>query len=206
MKSDPAAARPRRPYRQGKRAEAAANNASRILDAFAAQLRTRWYDEITLDEVARSAGVTVQTVIRRFGGKQGLLEATIALLSDGILARRATPPGDLDAAVAAVVLDYEQTGDLILHLLGQEDRSAAVRAMVEKGRGQHRAWVTATAAPLLELQSAPTRRACIDGLVVAMDLYTWKLVRRDMGRSVAATTALMRRLARGAIDDRSEES
>lgn len=36
-------------------------------------------DEITLDEVAASVGTTRQTVIRLFGGKDGLLEAVIGL-------------------------------------------------------------------------------------------------------------------------------
>src|SRR6266545_3349860 len=68
MKVDAAAAKPRR-YTQGARAQAAEATALRIVDAFLTRLMKQWFDEITLDGVAEDAGVTVQTVVRRFGGK-----------------------------------------------------------------------------------------------------------------------------------------
>ena len=41
--------------------------------------------------------------------------------------------------------------------------------------------------------------AMLDALVAAADLYTWKLFRRDMGRSREATRDLVAHLIRGAV-------
>src|SRR5260370_42666326 len=65
----------RRRYRMVARAEAAATTAERILDAAVEVFWELPTDQISLDEIARRAGVTVQTVIRRFGGREGLLAA-----------------------------------------------------------------------------------------------------------------------------------
>ena len=73
MKSTAARSGPHRRYVQAARAEAAADTARRILEAFLARLMTQWFDQITLDRVADDAGVTVQTVVRRFGGKDGVV-------------------------------------------------------------------------------------------------------------------------------------
>lgn len=189
----------KRTYRLGARAEAADANTSRMVEAFTRRLQASWYDEITLDVVAQDAGVTVQTVIRRFGSKDGLLEAAIDRMSGEIQARRPPYPGDLDAAIAASVDDYEVTGDLILRLLAQETRFPSVRRLVERGRAEHRAWVDRVGEPWLRGVPAAEARQRHDGLIVATDLYTWKRLRRDLGRSVAATKAVMLRLARGVL-------
>ena len=65
----------KRRYRQTARAASAQTLRQRIVLAFRDLLLARWIDEITLDEVAASAGTTRQSVIRLFGGKEGLIEA-----------------------------------------------------------------------------------------------------------------------------------
>ncbi len=65
---------PRR-YRQTARASAAEATGERILESFLQRFRQQWLEESTLDTIAADAGVTVQTVIRRFGGKDLLLDA-----------------------------------------------------------------------------------------------------------------------------------
>src|SRR5215207_7199490 len=79
---------PKRVYRQSARALAAEATGERILDAFDSQFRKRWFDEIRLEGVAREAGVTIQTVIRRFGAKEGLLDAMHQRLGGEIRQRR----------------------------------------------------------------------------------------------------------------------
>ena len=37
--------------------------------------RERFFDQVSLEDIAERAGVTVQTVIRRFGSKERLIEA-----------------------------------------------------------------------------------------------------------------------------------
>ena len=189
----------KRVYRQSARAETAEATAHRILDAFAADLRERWFDEIRLDDVAREAGVTVQTVIRRFGGKEGLLDAMHERLGAEIRQRREVAPGDAKGAVASIVEDYEKVGDLVMRTLAQEDRYPSVRKMTDIGRAQHRAWIGRAFEPWLAPMAPGARRRAHDALVVAGDIYVWKLIRRDMNRPVAEYRALMEAMCAAAI-------
>ena len=66
-----------RPYRMVARAANVVATGERILDATVEAFWKRPSDQISLDDVARRSGVSVQTVIRRFRGKDGLLAAAI---------------------------------------------------------------------------------------------------------------------------------
>ncbi|MBL8839064.1 MAG: TetR/AcrR family transcriptional regulator [Alphaproteobacteria bacterium] len=192
---DTTAAAPPRAYRQVRRAEATEATHRAIVDAFMASTRTRIVDAVTLDEVAAAAGVTVQTVIRRFGGKQGLLEAAIDRLEQVVLSRRAYPVGDIDAAAASLVEDYDHTGDMVLNWLAQEAVQPLLREPLACGRRGHREWVAKVFAPWLDGLAPRARDDRLNGLVVATDVYTWKILRRDMGlereRVVATIAALV---------------
>jgi AcrR family transcriptional regulator len=183
-----------RRYSQSARAQSAEATARRIVDAFLAQLMEQWFDEITLDRVAADAGVTVQTVVRRFGGKEGLLAGAVKTMAPQVSARRATPPGDLGLLVDNLIEDYEQTGDMVIRLLALEPRFPPLKKLLDFGRGEHRHWVaSAFTGPLSSLDAAARRRA-IDALIIITDVYSWKLLRRDMGRSVAAAARTMKTL------------
>lgn len=173
----------KRGYRQSARARAAEQTGERILDGFAARLRDGWFDEVRLEDVARDAGVTVQTVIRRFGGKDGLLEAAHARMSREIRGRREVAAGDVAGAVRALIEDYELVGDIVMRSLAQEDRHPAMRQMTDFGRSFHRQWLQRVFSPWLEPLSPEEARSRTDALVVATDVYIWKLVRRDMART-----------------------
>lgn len=185
-----------RRYTQGARAEAAEATAQRIVDAFLRRLMQDWFDEITLAQVAAEAGVTVQTVLRRFEGKEGLLATAIGTFAKQVNTRRACDAGDIDAAIAALLKDYEQVGDAVLRLLALEARHPALQEALNYGRGQHRSWVAEVFAPQLSGLDTAARTRALDGLVVATDVYTWKLIRRDMARSTAATGAMIADLTR----------
>ncbi len=190
---------PKRAYRQSARARAAEATGERILDAFARHLRENWFDEIRLEDVAGEAGVSVQTVIRRFGSKEGLLDAMHERLGAEIRRRREVAPGDAPGAVASIVEDYETVGDLILRTLAQEDRYAAVRTMTDIGRAMHREWMAGAFAPWLTEIPADERRRATDALVVAGDIYIWKLIRRDMRRPVNEYKTLMEKMCAAAL-------
>lgn len=192
---------PPRPYRQTRRAAAAAETAARILDAFERAIREKWFDQVTLEEVAREAEVAVPTVLRRFGGKEGLLEAVWRRMGEGVRARQRAPPGDVRGAVRVIVEDYEQLGDLVMRALAQEDRYPAFRAMNDIGRAHHRGWIEEAFAPWLCGLPAGEHERRVDALVAATDIYLWKLVRRDMGRPPRALRHLMLTLIGGVIGE-----
>lgn len=197
MKAAPA---PRRAYSQVARAIAAEDTAKRIIEAFLDLLMNEWFDDITLDRVAVQAGVAVPTVVRRFGGKDGLLAAVVPVLSAQVGERRAGPPGDIDAAIDRLIADYERVGDGVIRVLALEPRFPAVEPLTSLGRKQHRLWVsTAFAQSLSPLSGADYERA-LDGLVVATDVYTWKLLRRDMRRTLKDTAKTIKGLIVAATD------
>ena len=65
------------------------------------------------------------------------------------------------------------------------------------GRALHRRWVETCFGPLLP--RGPARAATVDLLVVATDVYTWKLLRRDRGLSAQSTRTRMETLARAVL-------
>ena len=171
------------------RAAAAEATRSRILAAAHEQFLTRWFDEVTLQDVAREAGVSAQTVINHFGGKEGLFLAVGDVVSEEIRARRTVAPGDAAGAVEAIVDDYEVTGDAVVRALALEERIPALRPLMARGRTEHRAWI-------VELFGEGAR---VPALLVATDVQTWKHLRRDQGLDRAATVAAMRRLVDGVL-------
>lgn len=202
MKSEDAVPPRTRRYRQRARAAAAEATGERILRVFLRFLMKRWLADITLAQVADASGVTVQTVIRRFGGKAGLLRATSDELERDILARRKTAvPGDVGSAVEVLVDDYEHQGDLVIRLLAQEARYQPLRRLLDHGREVHRAWVAEVFEPWLQEAVGAEREARLRALIVATDIYTWKLLRRDFGLDQASVRETIERLVRGVVGD-----
>ncbi|HXZ68622.1 MAG TPA: TetR/AcrR family transcriptional regulator [Alphaproteobacteria bacterium] len=193
-----------RAYNLGARADAAEALGQRIVDAFLARLMKHWFDEITLDQIAADAETTVQTIVRRFGGKDGLLAVAVKTFARGVNASRVTPVGDIPRMVDNLVADYEQSGDAVIRLLALESRHPAVKAATDLGRSEHRSWVTGILAESLEKLDAGARKQAFDVLVIATDVYTWKLLRRDMGYSAAATKSAIKKLVHAAIIEFSE--
>ena len=156
----------------------------RILGAAVTLLRNRFRSEIRLEDVAVGAEVTVQTIINVFGGRADLLDEAFAELVRKMREQRLRPePGDLEAAVAALVVHYEQFGDLVVRNLAEQ----ADAELIETGRAGHRQWVQRQFSAEIERQGSSRRRSLIDELVCVCDVYTWKLLRRDLGRSRPAT-------------------
>lgn len=180
-----------RPYRMQARAAATEATRVRILGSAIELFHRRWYDELTLTAIAEAAGVSAQTVLNHFGTKDGLFEAMSTEIGDRIARQRDVAAGDVDGAITALVGDYEVTGDAVIRLLALEGRLPAVAPRLAAGRAWHREWVRRTF-------QAPEE--VLPLLVVATDVYTWKLLRRDQGLGMADTTAAMRRLVDSLID------
>ena len=106
-------------------------------------------------------------------------------------------PGDVAAAVRVVVGDYEEAGQQLMHMLGQEHRFPALSELLDIGRRGHRRWVRWAFAPQLAGRSRAGKTQLEDLLVVATDVYTWKLLRIDRGLSARATSGGDDRAVRG---------
>jgi AcrR family transcriptional regulator len=176
-----------RPYTMTARAAAAENTRRRILQAAFDLQSQRLTSEIGLDAVAARAEVSVQTVLRHFGNRSGLFDAAVAYANEQVRDERRTPVGDVRAAVRVLLDHYERRGDMALMMLAQESTYPHLRQMAEAGKAMHRTWVEEVFAPQVAAADTAHREELVDLLVVATDVYAWKLLRRDRGHSRAQT-------------------
>ncbi len=151
----------------------------RILDAAALLMKTHFRSDMRLDDVATEAGVTVQTILNKFGSKAELLDQALRRFITQIAAGRRSPePGDTVGAIQALYDHYEDIGELVIRNLME----AADPELAEIGRRRHREWVELYFGA--DLPRGDLERACVvDALVACCDVYNWKLLRRDLGRS-----------------------
>lgn len=187
-----------RPYRQTTRAQAAKKTRQAILSAAVALWREQDWEQVTLAAVAERAGVTVQTVLRRFGSKDGLVDACLKERASGVEALRdRASVGDLKGALDVLLEHYERDGDAVLRALSVETRVPSVARIVEHGRKEHRAWCARVFAPFLPSTRAKAHRGRLDAFVAATDIYLWKLLRRDLGRTERQTRETLAALLEG---------
>jgi AcrR family transcriptional regulator len=137
---------------------------------------------ITLPSVAERAQVTVKTVLRHFGSRDSLIDAAWARAYDEVMAERVPPQGDPEAALDVLIAHYERRGGVALAMLADDIDPRAAR-MNNAGRLAHREWVEQVFTDRLPA-TADERVRLVDVLVVATDVYAWKLLRLDRGLSV----------------------
>jgi AcrR family transcriptional regulator len=166
------------------RAASAAATGERILDAAVELFWDGPTVQLSLDEIASRAGVTVQTVIRRFGGKDGVIAAAVERETAKVATTR--DPSLVSSAVEAIrqlVDHYEALGDRVIQMLAEEVRMPALRQVADSGRRFHRAWCEQVFAAALAPLAGRRRDRRLAELVAVCDVYTWKLLRRDAGLS-----------------------
>ena len=177
-----------RAYRQKARADSAAQTHRAILEAAVSLWREHDWDAVTLARIAERAGVSRQTVLRRFGSKDGVVDACIAERASGVeQLRDRARSGDLASALDALLAHYERDGDAVLRTLAIAERSAGASRIVAHGRAEHRRWCARIFAPFLPAPRDRSHRARLDAFVAATDIYLWKLLRRDLGRTKVQT-------------------
>jgi AcrR family transcriptional regulator len=183
-----------RTYTMGARAESVAETRQRIIEATFELGTDKVFPDITLDDIARAAGVSVQTVLRQFGSRAELINITTEYAITKVTEERRVPVGDVDVAMRVLLDHYEQRGATALLMLSQENRDPQVAKITELGRRMHRDWVER----VFQTQAAGDP-GLLDLLVVATDVYTWRLLRHDRKHSRAATERLMKRLVKALV-------
>jgi AcrR family transcriptional regulator len=170
-----------RPYHMTSRAASAEATHARILSVTQALFAERRFDELTLDAVAERAGVTLQTVLRRFGSKSSLVAAAAREGAGQVEAQRGdVSPGDLRAAVSNLFDHYEQWADVALRLVSQEDSVEDLRVIAARGRELHAAWVERVFEGALTRAPDAAMKVLRAQLIAVCDVTMWKLLRRDL--------------------------
>jgi AcrR family transcriptional regulator len=193
-----------RAYQQTVRAEQTTATGERIVEATAALLEiTPRVRDVTLDLVAERAGVTVRTILRRFGSRDGLLDAAFQRMARNIGAKRMLPEtGDVDLAAEALTAQYERFGNFVLKMLEQEHDLPVLDELVTYGRSQHRAWLEQVFAPQLAALDAAERKQRVIELYAATDVYLWKLFRHDFRLTRKQTAETFRNLITAVLTQR----
>jgi AcrR family transcriptional regulator len=189
-----------------KRANAVATTKERIVAAAVDLLIERRYDDVTLADIATASGVSHQTVLNHFESKEGVAFAAADSVRESTSsARSGVAVGDAVAAVRVLVADYEQMGDANVRWAMDSERLGSLAPFMEDARQSHRAWLEAAFTPDLPSDSKERRRV-VNALHAATDVYTWKLLRRDLRLSRAETERIMVILTEGSLGRRNRGS
>jgi len=168
-----------RTYSMANRAAKAASNRERIRQAAVALYREK-PEEFSVKAVAAAAQTTVQTVLRLFGSKAALI---VMANEAGATERRrsARSPDEIAAAVRRLYDDYEKRGETI-GPPGEAERAA------------QRHWIALNLLPPPIARTPQADPVLLFGLIVATDISTWNLLRRELGlyrRAAEAVTVDM---------------
>ena len=179
-----------------RRAESVTDTGDRIIDAVLTRFAEVSYDRIRLEDVATDAGVSQQTVIRRFGSKAGLVTAMAASELARIAETREQHRGEPAARlVAELVTHYERYGDLILKVYAEASQVEGLGEIARRGRAYHVRWCEEAFAPVLgRLADESVRRRRSAQLVALCDATTWRILRRDAGLEPAEIEAALTEL------------
>lgn len=191
----------RRAYDMTKRSDAVGGTRRRIAEAALALFKERDYDDVSLNEIARAAGVSHQTVLNHCDNKAGVLLAAGEVFSEEIRDLEAdATPGDVASVVHTTCVRYEVLGDANARWAAMSTRAPEVAEGLARGRLGFQSWLEEMLGDLMPGDDDPDeRRRVLLGLHAALDVFTWKLLRRDLGLSQEQTEAQLTDLVLGVL-------
>jgi AcrR family transcriptional regulator len=190
-----------RAYDMTKRSDAAGGTRRRIAEAALALFKERDYDDVSLADISQAAGVSHQTVLNHCENKAGVLLAAGELFSEEIRNLEADAvAGDVTSVVHVTCARYEALGDANARWAAVGGRAPEVADALARGRLGFQSWLEQMFGDLMPGEDdADERRRVLVGLHAALDVFTWKLLRRDLGLSQAQTEAQMTDLVLGVL-------
>ena len=135
----------KRPYRSPLRAEQAEATRHRIIDAGLALFAERGYPGTSVTEIARAAGVSVETIYGSVGSKRGIIDALLAEVEtervaerarEALVARGGGAAAALDVLAELSVAFWQQHGTLIRVLRNGVGDPEIEAAWVERQNGR----------------------------------------------------------------------
>lgn len=177
-----------RNYNMDTRSKSSAQTEANILKA----LGTIWLQQpmhsITLEKIAEEAGTTVRTILRKFGSRDGLIEATIDHDVAGIKSiKDEARAGDIKHAASILMKEYEATGLAGIRSLAIEHELPAMAKVLKYARQLHKAWCERVFQPYLPKTKGKNYDIMVGVFYAATDINTWKLLRIDLEYSKEET-------------------
>jgi AcrR family transcriptional regulator len=176
-----------RPYKQAARARAQQRTRDALLDAAETVfLRKGWEQgsvDASVEALARSAGVTKQTLLRHFGSKEALLEEVVRRIGERVHDQMwAAPTDDVAGAVENLLDHYKEWGEEVLRI-GAAERSPAIAEIAQQGRQLHYEWVEHAFGRWLGRLKGRARSRRRATLIALCDVHTWWLLSHDLNLS-----------------------
>lgn len=182
------------------RAATVERTTDRILDAALRRYAVTPYVDLRLDDLAADAEVTVQTLIRRFGGKAGLIVALVEReLGRLAAARAATRDVAVPELLGDLVAHYERYGELILKLYSEAPLVPGLAECAAEARAFHVDWCRQRFGALVVAASGPEADRRIAAAVAVCDATTWRILRRDGHLEPAQIELTLRELLAAAL-------
>ncbi|WP_298844154.1 TetR/AcrR family transcriptional regulator [uncultured Roseobacter sp.] len=194
-----------RAYDNSKRQAQAAERRRKILKCAAKVLADATNDEFRLEDVAQAAGVSVQTILRAFGSKDGLTVATLETEAPDAVDFSAfanIAADDIERCMLEMFKIYDKIGDLVIRLLADEHRSPQFQQALDVGRDFHKGLVTDLFGPRIEKKPVKERQILFHALLAATDIYVWKILRRDEALSLEDSVATVAFTLRSLIQEK----
>ncbi len=175
------------------RADLVAQNEQKIKKAATKLWLALPIKEITLEKIADRSGVTVRTILRKFGSKEGLLEACIEHdTTSQVPDRFDAKVGDLDSILHTLLSEYEEMGDAVIRTIFVQNELPVAKKLVKTGLSEHRKWCAKMFDPYLPDTSSDEYEIRLLTFITATEIYLWKLLRRDLNKSYDQTFSVFK--------------
>ena len=196
-----------RPYRATKRAEQVAHTREQILAAAHELMIGAGFHRLSLDEVAKAAGVTRVTIYNQFGSKLGLLEALLdsfgrrgAAGRMGSAGEIADPWQGLVATITETVRFWSTDRPFLRRLLGLAAVDPETREVIERRENLRRhgwALVSEGFAARGELPPGATKADAVAVFTALSSFPLFDALQREGDASTEQTTATLVAFAQG---------
>lgn len=152
---------------------------TRILDAALRLYSASPFDQIRLESIAADGDVSVPTIVRRYGGKAGVIVALVKRELAQLAERRTAHADDpIETIVTDLVEHYERYGLLILKVYSESPLIEGLAEVAAEGRKYHVEWCRQTfAARIVGPPAAHARR--LAAAIAICDATTWRILRHD---------------------------
>jgi len=173
------------------RAAGEAQTRGALLDAADEAFLAGPWEQVSLEGVARAAGVTKQTLLRHFGSKDGLLKQVLSRAIDEVEKQRlSVPRKDIAGAVDNLLEHYEIRGGRAMRS-SNLDMDGALADLGRRAREFHYDWVELAFGAWLAAATRSERRRLRAALIAVCDVHTWWILTHDLQLSRADARATL---------------
>jgi AcrR family transcriptional regulator len=184
--------KPARRYQSRRRAQAAADTRSAILDAALHLFAERGYNRVTVQEIAHEASIAVPTVYASTGGKAAILSTIISdAMRDPVVGETlaaidecGTPPDVLRALTHGVRVDNERHHGIVAitkDAAASDEIAASILARSNDIYRQALAHAADRVQEMGALRPGLTRKQAVDMLWFYLGHQAWNLLVSDQG-------------------------